>query len=145
MPFRVLPGLTAGLAGLAAAGIPATLRQVNQAVVLATGHGGDAAGGGLDWAALARTGQPIVLYMALRTLPAITAALMTGGLPPETPAAVVADATTPAQRVLVSTLGRVAAEAECKGLAAPAVVAIGWIVAMRERLLSLVAAAAAVR
>ena len=143
VPFRVLPGLTAGLAGLAAAGIPATMRRVNQAVILATGHGGDSAKGGLDWAALARAGQPIVLYMALRRLPAIAAALVAGGLPPETPAAVVADATTPTQRVLVSTLGRVAAEAEREGLAAPAVVAVGGIVALRGRLLSLAAEAAA--
>jgi uroporphyrin-III C-methyltransferase len=71
IPFRVIPGITSGLAALTAALIPATLRGANQAILLATGHGaadlaelpgGD---GGLDWPAFARLGQPIVLYMAI--------------------------------------------------------------------------------
>ena len=69
IPFLVVPGLTAGLAGLTAAGIPATMRGVNRAVVLATGHAGDGTPGeALDWAALARLGQPVVIYMAVRTI-----------------------------------------------------------------------------
>jgi uroporphyrin-III C-methyltransferase len=139
IPVRVLPGLTAGLAGLAAAMIPATMRQVNQAVILATGHG--AAADGPDWAALARTGQPIVLYMALRTLPRIVAALLEGGMAPDTPAAFVTDATTPAQRVLVTRLDELVAEAVRQDVASPAIVAIGGIVAVRERLLACAAAA----
>jgi len=135
IPFRVLPGLTAGLAGLAAAHIPATMRDVNQAVILATGHGSDTAEG-LDWAALARTGQPIVLYMATRTLPAITAALLAGGLAAETPAAIVVAATLPEQRVLISTLGAVAEDARARRVPSPAIIAIGGIVAVRERLLA---------
>ena len=64
IPFRVIPGLTSGLAGLAAAGIPATVRGLNQAIVLATGHSAEGERdpiASLDWAALARLGQPIVL------------------------------------------------------------------------------------
>src|SRR5436853_300543 len=60
VPFRLIPGVTAGLAGLAAASIPATLRGVNHAVIFATGHGASEHDGP-DWAALAQTGQPIVL------------------------------------------------------------------------------------
>lgn len=138
VPFRVLPGLTAGLAGLAAAGIPATFREVNHAVILATGHGAEAVEG-LDWATLARTGQPLVLYMAVRTLPAIAVALLEGGMAPSTPAAFVMDATLSTQRVHVTTLAALARDAAGTGLASPAIVAIGAIVALRERLLDLAA------
>jgi len=127
IPFRVVPGLTAGLAGLAAAGIPATQRGVNQAVVLATGHAAEGSAEALDWAALARLGQPVVLYMAMRRLAAVTESLMAGGLPPETPVAVVSEATTPRQRALVSTLSGVVAAVREARMEAPAVVAVGGI------------------
>jgi uroporphyrin-III C-methyltransferase len=136
VPFRVVPGLTAGLAGLAAVGIPATMRSINQAVILATGHAGTGPEG-LDWAALARTGQPIVLYMATASLAPITAALVAGGLAADTPAALVAAATTASERIVVSTLDRLARDVRRAGLAPPAVVAVGGIVAVRERLLAL--------
>ena len=136
IPVRVLPGLTAGLAGLAAAQIPATMRHVNQAVILATGHGA-ASADGLDWAALARTGQPIVLYMALHTLPAIVAALLAGGMPAATPAAIVVGATTPDQRVVVTELDGLVEAARRQGTAMPAIIAIGHIVAVRARLLAM--------
>jgi uroporphyrin-III C-methyltransferase len=137
IPFRVVPGLTAGLAGLAAAGIPATLRGVNQAVILATGHAADDTEGALDWAALARLGQPVVLYMAMRRLEAVATALLSGGLPPATPAAVVTEATTPRQRVLMTDLGGLVAAVRGAALDVPAVVAIGGIVAVRAQLAAL--------
>lgn len=136
IPFRVLPGLTAGLAGLTAAGIPATCRAANHAVILATGHDA-AAAEGLDWAALARTGQPLVVYMAVHTLPAIVVRLMAAGMSPSTPAAFVMDVTLPGQRVHVTSLGALPGEAAALGLASPAIIAIGAIVALRERLLGL--------
>ena len=77
VPFRVIPGVTAGLAALAAAAIPATLRGINRAVIFAAGHGADE---DFDWAPLARTGQPIVLYMVMHNLERIAAALMEAGL-----------------------------------------------------------------
>jgi uroporphyrin-III C-methyltransferase len=134
LPFRIVPGVTAGLAALASAWIPATLRGVNQAIILATGHDPDD-GGGLDWSALARTRQPIVLYMGLRNLEAVAAALMRAGLPGGTPAAVIASATLPQQRVLVSSLERIAAESQAADLAAPALVVIGDIVSTRQQIL----------
>lgn len=136
IPFRVIPGITSGLAGLALASIPATIRGVNQAVILATGHGADTEDG-LDWKALAATGQPIILYMAMKTLDRIAAALIEGGLRPDTPAAVIVSATLPEERVLVSTLSRIAADAEDAALDPPAIVAIGGIVTVREQLLAL--------
>lgn len=139
VPFRIVPGITAGLAALAAARIPATLRGVNRAVIFAAGYGADA-DGAPDWAALARTGEPIVLYMAMRNLAEIADALVAGGLAPHTPAAVIAAASTAQERVLVSTLGLVAAQAQAHGIEAPAIVVIGDIVGAREGLLANTAA-----
>ena len=136
VPFRVIPGITAGLAGLAAASIPATLRGVNQAVVFATGHSAEEEGS-LDWAALARLNQPIVLYMAMRNLGAIAEGLMAGGLAPATPVAVIASATTADERLLITTLGEAPEAVEREGIAPPAIVAIGGIVAVREQILAL--------
>jgi uroporphyrin-III C-methyltransferase len=138
IPFRIIPGVTAGLAGLTAALIPATQRGVNRAVIFAAGHGTDEEG--VDWEALARTGQPIVLYMAMARLQAIAEALIRGGFLPDTPAALVSGATTTAERILVSTLARLAAEAQAAGFAPPAIVVIGEIVRARAQLLAAIAA-----
>lgn len=134
IPFRIVSGVTAGLAGPAAALIPPTLRGINQAVIFATGHGaGD--GPRIDWATLAATRQPLVIYMAMHQLADIAADLVAGGLAADTPAAVIASATLPDQRILVSRLDRVADDARVSGIGAPAMVVVGAIVAMRERLL----------
>jgi uroporphyrin-III C-methyltransferase len=143
IPYRIIPGVTAGLAGLAAASIPATMRGVNQAIIFAAGHGSD--GAEFDWALLARTGQPIVLYMAIRNLAEIADALMRGGLAPRTPAAVIIGATTPQQRIFISTLDRVAAETETQDREPPGLVVIGEIVRVREQLLEIAANAEGVR
>jgi uroporphyrin-III C-methyltransferase len=135
VPFRIVPGVTAGLGALAGAWMPATMRGVNQAIILATGHGAD--DGTMDWSTLARTHQPIVIYMGLRNLDAIAAALMRGGLPGSTPAAVIASASLPQQQVLVSSLGNVAADARAANLAAPTLVVIGDIVSTRQRILDM--------
>jgi len=132
VPFRVIPGVTAGLAALAAAGIPATLRGVNRAVIFAAGHGADDE---FDWAPLVRTGQPIVLYMVMHNLERIAAALMAAGLDGATPAAVIASATTPKQRLLVATLATIAGDARQQKLEPPAIVVIGDIVTMRAQLI----------
>jgi uroporphyrin-III C-methyltransferase len=142
VPFRVIPGVTAGLGGLASVGIPATMRGVNQAIILATGHDPDE-DGDIDWSALARTHQPIVLYMGLRNLDKIAQALMRGGLPASTPAAVIASATLSDQRVLASRLDCIASEAHAANMAAPAMVVIGEIVRTRQQLVDASAHAAA--
>src|SRR6266700_5721639 len=136
VPFRIIPGVTAGLAGLTAAAIPATLRGINRAVILAAGYGAD--DDRLDWSALARTGQPIVLYMAMRNLAKIADELMRGGLPPKTPAAIVVSATMADERIVVSTLDRVAADAQEHQLGTPSIIVIGNIVKVRERLIDAV-------
>jgi uroporphyrin-III C-methyltransferase len=138
VPFRVIPGVTAGLAALAAASIPATLRGVNRAVIFAAGHGADE---DFDWAPLARTSQPIVLYMVMHNLERIAGALIAGGRAAQTPAAVIVSATTPNERILVSTLERLAADVRTKNFQPPAIVVIGDIVAMRQQLLGAVMSA----
>jgi uroporphyrin-III C-methyltransferase len=138
VPFRVIPGVTAGLAALAAASIPATLRGINRAVIFAAGHAAD---DDFDWAPLARTGAPIVLYMVMHNLERIADSMIRGGVAPATPAAVIAAATTPDERILVSTLERVAADAREQALQPPAIVVVGDIVAVRDRLLGAAATA----
>jgi uroporphyrin-III C-methyltransferase len=132
--FRVLPGITAGLAGLTYAGIPATTRDTNHGIILVTGQ--YATGNeGLEWSAIVRTRLPVILYMGMTRLADITGAMMASGVAPDLPVAVIQNATTPEQRVLVSTVAHVAREAATKGLGSPAVVAIGEMVRLREALL----------
>jgi uroporphyrin-III C-methyltransferase len=141
VPYRIIPGVTAGLSALAAASIPATMRGVNQAVIFATGH----TDGDFDWAALARTGQPIVIYMAMRNVEEIVEGLNRGGLAPQTPAAVIVAATTPEQRIVISRLDRLTDDVRQLGFALPGLIVVGDIVTVRERLLRLAAQAGAAR
>ncbi len=131
VPFRVVPGITAGIGGLAYAAIPATTRDTNHAVILATGHFATSRDS-CDWAALARTGVPIILYMGMTHLATITTSLMDGGLAAETPVAVVADATTARQRVLRTTLTRAKADADAGAFKAPAIIVVGAIAALHD-------------
>jgi uroporphyrin-III C-methyltransferase len=133
IPFRIIPGITAGLAALAAARIPATLRGVNRAVIFAAGHGADE---NFDWAPLVRTGQPIVLYMVMHNLERIAPELMQAGCGADTPAAVIASATTPNEHILVSTLEKLAAAVHEQNIEPPAIVVIGEIVSARGRLVT---------
>ncbi|GAB0115499.1 uroporphyrinogen-III C-methyltransferase [Acidisoma sp. C75] len=137
IPFRVLPGLTAGVAGLAAALIPPTMRGINQAVIFATGHGADSQHATLDWEGMARLGQPIVLYMGAKRITTIARRLQAGGLGPETPAALIQDATRPDMRVRVTDLAHIAALAEGAEDEAPALIVIGHIVRFRGAITAL--------
>ena len=135
IPIRIVPGITAGVAGLAYAGIPATHRDVNQAVTFFTGH--DASGeapGALDWEALAKSSPVLIGYMAIRTLPSIAASLIAAGRSPDEPVAVIADATLPSQQVVETTLSRAAEDFAASGLQPPAIVCIGRVALMRRTL-----------
>ena len=133
VPVRIVPGVTAGIGGLAYAGIPVTHRDVNQTVTFLTGHdqSGDAPGA-IDWAALARSSPVIVGYMSHKTLPKIAAALIAGGRAPSEPVAIVSDATLPTMRVLETELGRAASDLAESGIAPPAIICIGEVVRMRS-------------
>jgi uroporphyrin-III C-methyltransferase len=134
--FRIVPAATSGLAGLAYAGIPATTRGANRGVILATGHASAQDEESLDWQRVAQLGLPIILYMAMKRLDTIASGLLRGGAARDTPVAIVEDATTPRQRVLVTTLADAKRDADAHGCGAPAIVAIGAIVSFRERMLA---------
>lgn len=134
--YRIIPGVTSGLAATALAGIPATTRDTNHAIVLAAGHRADDDQSSADWEALARLGQPIVLYMPMTQLAGITAALIKGGLGAATPAALLQSATTDDERVVDSTLGRLVEDARAHDIVSPAIVVIGAVAALRKQVLS---------
>lgn len=143
VPYRIIPGVTSGLAALAAASIPATMRGVNQAITFVTGHAD--ADGDFDWAALARTGQSIVIYMAMRNVERIVEAFLRERLAPETPAAVIVAATMPEQRIVISRLDRLVVDVHKMGFSLPGLIVIGDIVTVRDRLLQVVAEAEVAR
>ncbi len=133
--FRIVPGVTAGYGALAYAGMPATHRGLSQSVAFVTGHH---AGGGeardVDWPALARGAQTLVLYMALTRLPAIAQALLAAGRDPHEPVALLSDATTPRQRVRRTTLAEAAAVAAQVDRRSATLIVIGPVVALRDLL-----------
>jgi len=133
--FRVIPGITAGIGGLAYAGIPVTSREVNASVIFLTGH--DQTGlspKGIDWAAVGKTAGMIVLYMAVRHMEEIALRLIEGGLAADTPVAVVMNASTPEMRVLDTTLEKAAADISESGIGAPAIISIGRGNLLREQM-----------
>ena len=135
VPFRVVPGITAGIGGLCYAGIPATHRDINQSVTFLTGH--DHTGEmptALNWDGIAKGSQVIVMYMAMKHLHGITQKLMDAGRDPEEGAAVICNASTPRQEVLTSTLAHIADDAHNSNMEPPAVVVIGNVVKLREGL-----------
>jgi uroporphyrin-III C-methyltransferase len=134
--FRLIPGVTAGLAATALAGIPATTRDTNHAVVLAAGHRAEDGTSTADWAALARLGQPIILYMPMAQLADIARALEEGGLAADTPAAMIQSATTGQERVVESRLGTLSADAAKSGIGSPCIVVIGAVAGLRRQLLT---------
>jgi uroporphyrinogen III methyltransferase/synthase len=131
--FEVVPGVTAGVAATAYAGIPVTHRADASAVAFVTGHedpekGADA----LDWEALARFPGTLVLYMGMKRLAANASALIDAGRDPDEPAAAVERGTTSAQRSVLATLGTIAEAVERNGIGAPAIVVVGRVAARRE-------------
>jgi uroporphyrin-III C-methyltransferase len=134
--YRLIPGVTSGLAATALAGIPATTRDTNHAVVLAAGHRADDDQSSTDWEALARLGQPIILYMPMTQLAGITAALMKGGMAADTPAALLQAATTEHERAVESTLGRLVDDARIHGIGSPSIAVIGAVAGLRQQVLS---------
>lgn len=132
IPFRIVPGVTAGIGGLAYAGIPVTHRDTNQAVTFLTGHGADGKLPEHDWASIARGSPTIVLYMALRFAGEIAAKLIAAGRSPAEPAAVVSNASLPDQSVHVTTLAKLGETATASG--APAVLVVGENISLRQRM-----------
>jgi uroporphyrin-III C-methyltransferase len=130
VPFQLVPGVTAATAVPAAAGIPVTHRRLASAFAVVTGHECDGRSD-LDWEALARM-PTLVVLMGLHALPEITHRLVANGARSDTPAAVIASGTLPAQRVVVGTLATIAALATQAGLEPPATVVVGEVVQVRR-------------
>ena len=135
VPFRIVPCITAGIGGLAYAGIPVTHREVNHAVTFLTGH--DSSGlvpDRINWQGIASGSPVIVMYMAMKHIGAITANLIAGGRSPDEPVAFVCNAATPQQAVLETTLARAEADVAAAGLEPPAIVVVGEVVRLRAAL-----------
>ncbi len=122
VPFRIVPGITAGIGGLAYAGIPVTHRDTNHAVTFITGHGVDGKLTKMDWAAVSRGAPTLVLYMARRFAGEISRELIVAGRMPDAPVAIVINAARTDQQVIVTTLAGLAA-AEMGS--APSIIVIG--------------------
>ena len=135
IPFRMIPGISAGVGGLGYAGIPATHRDVNHAVTFVTGH---LAGKGqaelLDWASIANASPVIVIYMAMSRLAVIAELLMHAGRSADEPVAIVTHATTPRQRIATGRLAEAAKLAEQHNLEPPSIIVIGKVVNLAETL-----------
>ena len=135
VPFEVVPGVTAGVAGAAYAGIPVTHRDLASAVAFVTGHEDPAKrSSALDWAALAAFPGTIVVYMGVRRLAAICMALLDAGRDREQAAAVIERGPLPEQRVVTATLETIADEALSAGVEAPAIAVFGEVATLRESL-----------
>jgi uroporphyrinogen III methyltransferase/synthase len=135
IPFEVVPGVTAGVAAPAYAGIPVTHRDAASAVAFVTGHEDPAKDeSSLDWQELARFPGTLVLYMGVGNLAAIAQSLIAAGRDPSEPAAVVARGTLPGQATVTGTLAEIAARVNDAGLRPPAITLIGQVASLRERL-----------
>ena len=133
IPFQVVPGITAAAGSAAYAGIPLTHRDHAQSCIFVTGHLKD---GSLDlnWPMLAQPNQTVVFYMGLRGLQIICRELLGQGMDPATPAALVEQATTPAQRVFAGTLDTLPDMVKEAGVHAPTLIIVGGVVSLHEQL-----------
>ena len=133
IPFRIVPGVTAGIGGLAYAGIPATHRDTNSAVTFITGHSvtGNVPDQ-MDWDALAKGSPVLIFYMAVKHMSEIADRLMAGGRDPNEPVAFVTDAATERMQVVETILCEAGAVSET--VKAPAVIAVGPVVRLRSAL-----------
>jgi uroporphyrinogen III methyltransferase/synthase len=133
IPFEVVPGVTAGIAAPAYAGIPVTQREVASAVAFVTGHEDPAKPEtALDWPALAAFPGTLVFYMGVKALPRIAERLVAGGRPADEPVAVVERGTLPAQRTFLGSLSDIAERAA--SARAPAITLVGPVAALHEQI-----------
>ena len=135
IPIRIIPGISAGIGGLAYAGIPVTHRDVNQSVTFVTGHdqSGDTPGS-IDWNGIAKGSQVIVIYMGMRHISQITDRLMAAGRKSSEPLAFVTSATLETQQVIESTLGQAVSDAKLHKIEPPAIICVGRSVLKRQLL-----------
>jgi uroporphyrin-III C-methyltransferase len=135
IPFEVVPGVSSAIAVPAYAGIPVTHRDHASSVTIVTGHGRFPHGSaGVNWETLAKVGGTLVILMGVDTLPYVTQQLLDGGLPADTPAAVIQQGTIAQQRVVTDILVNIAGCARRANIMTPAIIVIGAVVALRDSL-----------
>jgi uroporphyrinogen III methyltransferase/synthase len=135
VPFEIVPGVTSALAAAAYAGIPLTHRLHSSAIVLLTGHEDPSkADSTVHWEDYAKLGATLCVYMGVKNLGTIAARLEAGGMHPTTPAAIIQSATTRDHRRILGTLGTIAGLAETENVEAPAMLIIGEVAALSEKL-----------
>ena len=134
IPFRIIPGITAGIGGLAYAGIPLTHRDTNQAVTLVTGHDATGKVSRIDWKAISDGSPVIVIYMAMKHIEKIVQELRRAGRQANEPMAFVCNASMPNQTVLETTLGTCLTDIKTSNIKPPSIVVVGDVVNLREGL-----------
>ncbi len=136
VPFEVIPGISAAQGAAACAGIPLTHRDHASSVQYVTGHlrSGQDETLRLDWPALVRPRQTLVIYMGLASLPVLSAQLIHHGMDPQTPAALVEAATLPTQRTLVGTVQSLPSLAQQHAVRSPALIIVGTVVSLQPML-----------
>jgi uroporphyrin-III C-methyltransferase len=135
VPFEIVPGVTSALAAAAYSGIPLTHRLHSSAIVLLTGHEDPSkADATVRWEDYAQLGATLCVYMGVKNLDTITARLEAGGMPAPTPAAIIQSATTKDHRRILGTLGTIADLAASENVEAPAMLIIGEVAALSEKL-----------
>lgn len=130
--FQVVPGITAAIGMSAYAGIPLTHRDYSQAVTFVTGHLKDGSMN-LNWPALAQPNQTVVFYMGLKGLSVICENLIKHGRSPDTPMALVQQATTPRQKEFIGTLGTITKVIEKEEVKAPTLIVVGEVVQLHKQ------------
>jgi uroporphyrin-III C-methyltransferase len=134
VPFRIVPGISAGIGGTASAGIPLTHRQLARSVAFATGHDSSGQLADVDWHALSRGAEVLVFYMAQRRIGQIARRLIEAGRAPEDAVALVSNATRPDQDVRMATLATVDEAVARIPPGAATLIVVGPVLALRPLL-----------
>ncbi|MEM3881708.1 MAG: uroporphyrinogen-III C-methyltransferase [Candidatus Bathyarchaeia archaeon] len=132
--FEVVPGVTSAIAAPAYAGIPLTHRDYASSVAIVTGHRAEKGGKSINWAELARAVDTIVILMGVELLESTANKLMRGGLDAETPVAIIEQGTSAKQRSVIGKLGTIAQTAKERDVKPPAVIVIGQVARLGEKL-----------
>lgn len=135
IPFEIVPGVTAGVAAPAYAGIPVTYRELNSTLTFVTGHEDpNKKESAVNWSALAAGGGTIVFYMGMKNLPLISARLIREGMAADVPVAVIHSGTLPTQRVVQGNLENIARRTADAEMTPPAIILVGETAGLRSEL-----------
>ncbi len=134
IPFRVIPGVSSGVGGLAYAGIPLTHRTTNSAATFVTGHDANGDVPSVNWEHIAKGSPVIVIYMGVKHIAEITSMLIKYGRSKDEPVAIIANATLPSQEMVTTTLGTAVEDLAASGLQPPALIVVGQVVDLHDKL-----------